>query len=486
MASNLGAGIRFISENEMAAFGVNIYHDFRSTHDLHAHQLGVGLEGLGRYFDFRVNGYFPIANDVKSHKIEFDQFVGNFIQFKRRVKIAIPSVNAEIGVPIPGTNCRKINLYLAASPYYLFGKRVNQAKFSNAFGWKGRLSAKLFDRLSLEVVVSHDHIFHTRAQGYASYSIPLGRKPKDFKASTCAKDAFIARTKAPAMRNEIIPMKKKEPRFFLKDAGGDNLFVIFVNNLAGCPGAGTFLDPFCTLALGEASDSDVDLIYVFEGNGTSSGCNTGFTLKTGQRLHGSSQPFVFQGVTIPALTSGNPVITNTGAPVITLANNSILNGLTLVQVSGQHIVSGNGVGNILIENSTFTGGGAGDVSAIELVAVTGSNTVRQNTFNGISTGGRLIDSTNGAGSLTIENNNFNNYGGSSANFAVILGGIPVVVKNNTFTSITGAAPAADILIDTGTSATVVQVIENNTIITNSPQYRTFFNRPPILHLHSVA
>lgn len=242
-ASNFGGGLRFISDNEDCVLGINAYHDFRSSHDLHTHQMGLGLEGLFPYFDVRVNGYLPVAKYTKIEPIVFHRFTGNIIEVTRLVRRAYPTVNAEFGVPIPGNFCRKASLYLGVGPYYLFGDKIQEANFKHSYGVKGRVSAKFFDIIGLEFVISHDHVYHRRVQGAVSLQLPLGRK-KMGRRSCSAKEAMIARAKAPPERNEIIPIKKKQEFFPHTDANGNVLSLTYVNNTAGCPGSGTFENPF--------------------------------------------------------------------------------------------------------------------------------------------------------------------------------------------------------------------------------------------------
>lgn len=487
MASNLGAGMRFITEDDEFALGVNVYHDFRATHDLKAHQLGFGLEGLFHYLDVRINGYFPIANDVKIHPIRFHRFTGNFIEFKRRAQIAYSSANAEIGIPIP--MCGKAEFYLATGPYYLWGRNVNQLKFRESHGWQGRVTAKFFEYFEIELAASHDNIFHRRAQVQASLSIPLGKRPPKVHYSSCAKENFIARTKAPAMRHEIIPMKKKESLFFLDDAEGDLLVIMFVNNLAVCPGSGTFENPFCTLALAEATSGATDVIYVFEGNGTSSGYNTGITLKEGQRLQGSGFGFNFNRIFIPSRTAGNPTLTNTGGDGVTLASNTIVDGMTIVQPApgpgDNATLGGRNVTNTLIQNNTFQGttGGGSNFSNVYLIDARGVNTIQNNIFTGnITSGiGVWVDASTGSAHLTLQANNFT---GLSSDFGIYVdnqfgpGTIRIAVRDNSFGGATGATspdPNENIRLQ---DLTINPLVDGNTFIGSNAETNIHVVRAP--------
>ena len=112
-------------------------------------------------------------------------------------------------------------------------------------GGKLRVVANITQYVGLEFELNHDSIFNTTYQGVVSVNIPL------WKFSACrtgkqgyGKRAFRMRTLRPVMRNEIIPVKKKSQVRSLKDGNGNIIRAIFVNNLVGCPGLGTFESPF--------------------------------------------------------------------------------------------------------------------------------------------------------------------------------------------------------------------------------------------------
>ena len=60
--------------------------------------------------------------------------------------------------------------------------------------------------------------------------------------------------------------------------------VWYVKNNAAAGGLGRSSDPFDTLAEAESASGDGDTIYVFAGNGTTTGQTSGITLKSNQRL----------------------------------------------------------------------------------------------------------------------------------------------------------------------------------------------------------
>jgi hypothetical protein len=77
--------------------------------------------------------------------------------------------------------------------------------------------------------------------------------------------------------------------------------VWYVKNDAASGGLGRSTDPFDTLLEAEAASSANDTIYVFQGNGTTTGQNAGITLKDGQRLLGEGV-----ALTVPVAVNGGP------------------------------------------------------------------------------------------------------------------------------------------------------------------------------------
>ena len=61
-ATNVGAGVRTLLGNR--AYGINAYYDYRNAGRFNSNQIGVGLETLGKLFDFRINGYLPVGAKI--------------------------------------------------------------------------------------------------------------------------------------------------------------------------------------------------------------------------------------------------------------------------------------------------------------------------------------------------------------------------------------------------------------------------------------
>ena len=400
-ASNVGAGLRYLVMDDMLSIGGNFYYDFRDSDELNTHQIAPGIEILSPYVDFRVNGYIPVGGTKHSDPLKFNGFSGNQINVKRTSYYAFPSINAEVGVPTPMIPWMYTDFYVGIGPYYLFGATVSGNECRSSWGGKFRVVANITQYVGLEFELNHDRIFNTTYQGIVSVNIPL------WKSSACrtgkqgyGKRAFRARTLRPVMRNEIIPVKKKSQVRPLKDGNGNIIRAIFVNNLVGCPGLGTFESPFCSFA---SVPSVPAIVYAFQGTGTPTlGYSNGFVMSTGQTLQGSGLPLTVNGIAIPSFTPGNPVLTNGVGPTITLASNTIVRGITIQgSGAGQSGVFGNNIANVTLEQNVVNNAA---LHGIEITNHAGGVYVAYNVVSSPGQNGISLDHATNPGSAVVLHN----------------------------------------------------------------------------------
>ncbi len=398
-ASNLGVGVRYLSNR---IYGANIYYDFRQARKGIFNQIAFGLETLGTRWDFRINGYLPVGRlktpsfDKRySFLCKFKEFSGNSILVdeinitRKKIEFAMQGADAEVGFHLlnPRDN---FDLVAAIGPYYFHGQYGKYAA-----GGKARLAAQINDYIAFEGNFSYDNLFRAIVQGQVTVSIPFGKKKKVFKnrASTsraCDNDiAMSRRLVQPIQRDEIIVAsrhhKKSEHRttgLAINPATGLPYNALFVNNANLNAGTGTIENPFNQLVLAQLSSIPGDLIYVFTGDGTTTGMAAGFQLKNNQILMGSglalNVPSNCGTITLPALQAGAPSITNAGN-VIMLASNNILSGLNILGTSGAGIFGFN-ITNIQIQNNQITN--PFQNSGIQLQDISGTVTITQNDMVG--------------------------------------------------------------------------------------------------------
>jgi hypothetical protein len=280
--------------------------------------------------------------------------------------------------------------------------------------------------------------------------------------------------------------------------------VWFVNNTSSS--AGTYQSPFPTLAQAEAASSPNDMIYVFPGDGTTTGMDAGITLQNGQKLFGSGIAHKIRTtkgkIVIPAFSSTAPSLTS-GADTVTLANGNEVSGLNLIATAGgiptgiagdigtngAHIhdntFSGTtfykgidifGYGNIVIKNNQFTASSAIAGQAIRLVASSNQNmnaTVSNNQISGFRFGIGMNYAPNSTANCDILYNNISTT--NDADAVAIFFGIGIQITSATGTGTifgnqisTQNGKGIQLVSKGSTPSSLMQVlIANNTIQTGT-------------------
>lgn len=331
-AANAGIGLRKI--DGCYVYGLNAYYDYRNVRKTHYNQLGLGFEMLGDRWDFRINGYLPVGK--KSSAISssaFSRFSGHYLFLTQKHQFAMKGADAELGWRF-GT-FRNLDLYAAAGPYYfngLMGPKV--------WGGKGRLAAKYKDYVTLEVSNSYDRMFHNNFQFQFTFTVPFGGRSSECQQSLCntcyTPDVLISRMMQPVEREEIIVVgKKNRTSIAIDPATGLPYFFVFVDNTSSSDG--TYESPYHSLVQAQDNSSPYDIIYVFPGDGTTRGMNSGIALQASQKLWGSGVSHLLQTtagtISIPQQSSSSPTITNTNIDTegnaVTLATNNAISGFTI-------------------------------------------------------------------------------------------------------------------------------------------------------------
>ncbi len=370
-AANAGVGFRYLTNKY--AFGFNGYYDYRDTKRQHYNQAALGFEFLSNPWDFRINGYLPVGKKTSSRfGTGFYAFEGHHLLLKYKRDFALGGFDTEVGYHLD--SIPEAPLYFAAGPYYLTGKGAS------TWGGQFRASCDLFTYVRLEGNVAYDHFFKWTGQGTIGIQIPFGKK--------CAKTNCTFPAQALAFqrvyRHEIIPVgKQKVKAFAINPATGDPWFFWFVNNLSGSS-LGTFEAPFTTLAAAELASAPNQAIYVFPGDGTTTGLNSGITLKDSQLLLGASVdhpiPTTQGVVVVPPMASTLPHLTNAGN-IITLANNNTISGFLLdTTVAAVVEIFGTGIRDVFIDRNTFVDTAGGSQGIWLVNNFSGRAVIDQNTF----------------------------------------------------------------------------------------------------------
>ena len=179
----------------------------------------------------------------------------------------------------------------------------------------------------------------------------------------------------------------------------------YVNNQAAAGGDGSQAHPFQTLSTATTAVSGINgaMIFVFRGDGTSTGLDTAVALGQNQTLSGLNE------------TAGKPVLSG----LVTLGTNSTVNGLTLNSASGDAIKATN-VGSVTLTNLTVSNVTSNGLSATN---ISGSCTFSGLTFTNIGKEGidLSLNSVNvnvTASNITATNTGLTATAGLTGNFCL--------------------------------------------------------------------
>jgi hypothetical protein len=388
---------------------------------------------LGELWDFRINSYLPFGKKKSDYyHLHFKEFKGHYAYLDHKFEFAMKGVNAEVGWHLI---CKNIPLYVAAGPYYLEGQG------NVAWGGEARLSLDVWNYMRLEGMTSYDNQFKWIAQGQISVIFPLGSKKENpAKRNRVCKRTTIAECAVQRVdRMEIIPIDINHHTFLaINPATGAPYFFWFVNNTSHSDG--TFESPFPTLGQAQNASMPNDVIYIFPGDGTSTGINGGITLQPAQQLLGAGFNYSFPTqdgtVVIPAQASGRPLISNSAAiltNVVTAADANRIAGLNFDIAGAQGILASNIISGMVIDNNIFSG----TVPGISTIDINGSGIISV-TNNQINTSGfeaiRFV-SINGDMNLFIDGNSVDSGSTYGVGFNFTSGSIQsCIVSNNLFSS----------------------------------------------------
>lgn len=434
-AVNAGAGLRALWKNR--AYGVNTYYDYRNTGRFHSNQVGVGLETLGELFDFRINGYLPVGTKIsKPYDTAFKTFSGNYMFLSQKYQSAMKGADAEFGFHFG--NSKSFDFYAAAGPYYFIG-----AKDPVTWGGKARIMGTFKDILTLELSDSYDRTFHNKFQGQICLSFSFGPNSNVKKQRHTCKVANTLndRMLQPVGRQEIIVIDNTKKNIIAIDpATRQPYFFVFVDNTSHSNG--TYESPYHSLAQAQDNSSSNNIIYVFPGDGTTTGMDSGISLKANQKFWGSgvshSIPTSQGTVSIPAQSDSSPTITNTNIDTdgnaITLATNNAISGFIITSAMNDAIY---GV----------------DPQNLEVSSCTIKNT---STY-------AIEASFSGNASISLTNNQFlNNVNGV---FLTLNGTSTVVCLDNTFT---GQTSISSVPLEISANSNILAIrIENNVFNDNT-------------------
>lgn len=189
LAANSAIGFRYFNCCSNQIWGINFTYDYLQ-HLQHYpnrsyHQVGGGLEFIGKKWDFHLNAYVPVGHK----KTNIYRFKYGFYEdlrredlshirlgLKAREQLALNGIDTLAGYRF--CNICYTDLHISAGPYYYWG---HTEKTKNAFtkkmesSWGGRLVLDVITMkyISIGADVTYDNIFKWRSKGTISLNIPL-------------------------------------------------------------------------------------------------------------------------------------------------------------------------------------------------------------------------------------------------------------------------------------------------------------------------
>lgn len=167
-AANIGTGFRFAPECLDYILGMNVYYDYRRVRHRDFSQVGIGLELLSCFWNFRVNGYLPIEKtSTLVSSCFFNKYVGGFFILHKKYIDSLKGVDFEIESLI-NRMCWG-DVYLAIGGYYYEGNKCR----GGIYGTEYRLSTSFCNRFTINIMATHDSAFKTRVEAQLSWTISL-------------------------------------------------------------------------------------------------------------------------------------------------------------------------------------------------------------------------------------------------------------------------------------------------------------------------
>lgn len=461
-AVNAGAGIRRIWKNRV--YGFNTYYDYRNTSRFHANQMGAGIESLGTVLDFRMNGYLPIgAKTSDPYDFSFQTFSGHSMLISQKIQSAMKGADAEFGFHFGKGEI--FDFYAAAGPYYFIGRSV-----ASTWGGKGRISATYKNIFTAEISDSYDRTFHNKFQGQISFNFRFGPRTQVKEGGRTCK---IARTLNERMfqtiaRQEIIVIDTPTVTTkAINPATGLPYYFVFVNNTSSS--SGTIESPYPSLAQAQENSSPSDILYIFPGDGTTTGMNSGITLKDNQQLWGSGIAHSIQTtvgtLSIPSQTLTSPILTNlnidTDGNGVTLANNNSISGLTFAACYNDAIYGAN-IETLTVSDCLFQTTTTYPIEAS--FPNSGSISITNNQFSNNVNG--ILLNLNGTSTLVCSNNTF------AGQTSVSSTPIEIIANNNTFSAqiennLFQQNTTGSLRVALNTTSQTNLIVQNNTFSTNA-------------------
>ena len=389
-------------------FGWNAYYDLDQAvqDDDGYHRIGIGMESLGQWIDFRANGYYVLGDDysvLSDQLVDSCSFIGhNIINTREReIETAFSGVDVEVGGPVPFLGHYGINGYVGG--YYLDNDIAGDTT-----GVSVRVETLINDMTTANFMYTNDDLLGDNAFATLSISLPRWRTRGWFKPRVMQERLGERVQRSNRIHTDIATFRNREAA--INPLDGQPYELLYVNPNLVTNGDGSVENPFSSVdALIAANGANYDILSIApRGDNTSTNlvATGGLDLFAGQQLLGRTkthQIFESDGVIceLPSLIDDSnflPGITDPldraailppalqgsgpGGFVVSLSDNNLVSGLRFDGNGGRGIVA-NRVNDFEITWNEFTN----HSTAIDLTNVRGYGVITENTVNGADENG---------------------------------------------------------------------------------------------------
>ncbi|NJR38143.1 MAG: hypothetical protein HC781_03935, partial [Leptolyngbyaceae cyanobacterium CSU_1_4] len=385
-------GYRHYDANKNRIWGGYVGLDHQQTDENSFNQIGLGVESLGRTWDFRVNAYLPIGDtrdltDENSFDSGFRNVRGfqqhQFVLGRERTRqvisdyeAALGGFDAEVGARLAHWETGDLRGYGGLYFYDAAGS-------DGALGWRLRLDADPNRNVNLGLALQSDERFGTNLSFSAAFTFPgiRGRDRVQPAETVVARlGEPIARTPGIVIENQReVDIQVEHDVRPLENPEEDRPYRFQHVTLGSAGGDGTFERPFGTVqaALDNTRSDGNDIVYVDRG---SNPVIPAFTIpdrvqvfsqapaqflaglpfpgfpRTRVRLPFSPVPNYDNGILVRLPLSGDrnfPRIQGGSADLVTMGDRTTLAGFQLLDATGNGIVANN-VTDIELRSNTIS------------------------------------------------------------------------------------------------------------------------------------
>jgi len=404
---NLGTGYREIINSKTLGNGVAGVHgwlDRRITErNSKFHQVTIGAEWLGENLDVRLNGYIPLNKyreiNIANKNSNAPELAGTGILVDTNGTVLEEPQNGldlELGLEL-GQYSKFIYDYTDRFHAYAGGYYFDGPNTEDVAGWRTRITTDITEDIQFGARFQRDN--ERGSQGFLEVTIrfPFGNKKSYRTEGIRARLDESPERDIDIVTNEVVTNTGNRVQV-LNQVTGDAQEVLVVDNSVGGGGDGSSENPFNSLASAQAAASTHTIIYVRQGDGTSTNQDQGISLnKEGQKLIGSGVNFIYNDDNFKTASGKAPIgslliESATSAPIISNIN-ADGDGITIsadnTSVSGITVDGSTRDGIVIVANGAAT--------SAENVTV--QNVTTQNNRHGIYIHGR----NDGAVSAMVQN-----------------------------------------------------------------------------------